>query len=238
MGFSNILHVAAKSSNSNTISTSSSFDTTGSDLLIVMTTVFNSAPALTDAYSNTWTSLTGQGCITSLIKAQLFYCNPPSNKVGANHTFTLTGSTVYPALCVLAVTGSAASPFDVENGASNITVGSTAQGGTVTPSVDNEIVISGYVCGTPSTTYSINQGFTISDQLAYTSGQADGCALAYLIQTTATAQNPTWTPVIDADKCVVNATFKSAVAASGQGPIIMGGAIAGQGVARGRLITR
>lgn len=200
----------------NTI-TSSPIDTTGADLIVIMSQLFNAVPAITDSYGNTWTPLTERVCAGSLIKGQLFYCHNPT--VGAGHTFTSTGTGVYPSLCILALSGAAAStPFDVQNGASDLGLGLDAQDGSVTPSEDNEVVISGLVCGSVNTTYSIDQGFTISDQVPWTTGACDGVALAYLIQTAAAAKNPTWTLGTDQNKAVVLATFKAA-AGGGGGPI-------------------
>jgi hypothetical protein len=85
--------------------------------------------------------------------------------------------------------------------------------GSVTPSAANELVVTaegqGAAGGSP---FTINLGFTITDQKAQVGGQADGGGLAYLIQTTATAVNPTWTGVSNGNMVVTIATFKAAAA--------------------------
>ncbi len=102
-------------------------------------------------------------------------------------------------------------PFDVENGAIQY-VGTTLQPGSVTPSENNELIVTG-LGFYPSGVLSVNSSFTISDQVNYVSSAAMGLGAAYLVQGTAGAVNPTWTDSTTATSlAAVIATFKAAAA--------------------------
>jgi hypothetical protein len=67
----------------------------------------------------------------------------------------------------------------------------TIQPGSITPSGSSLIITT---VGVESTgTGSINLGFTITDQIGYAAGNNIGGASAYLIQTSGSVINPTWT---------------------------------------------
>jgi hypothetical protein len=205
MAFGLFAHVAGSSAGGPGFTTSS-LDTTGANLIVVLVSDYlPSSTTLSDSRSNTWTPLTAKNG-SSQSRLQLYYCYAPTTD--AAHTFTVSNSGgSYPAISVLALSGAANSPFDVENGGSTGSA-SSLQPGSVTPSVDNEIVITG-LGGVTQGTMSINSGFTISDQFAY-NGSAFGSSLAYLVQTTATAENPTWSWNGGANEATaVIATFKS-----------------------------
>lgn len=201
--------------------TSSGLTTTGADLLVVVCgynpggTVGN----LTDSKGNTWTGLTAQTGI-SYEGARIFYAWNTGAKVGAGHTFTFGGTGSDPTICVSAWSGSqtASDPFDQQNGA-----GATATSlatGSITPSVANALVISGLGHDIVSGTISLTGGFTYTNtngtDLAYAIGANNlGSSLAYLIQTSAAAANPTWTcPGGNDGMSALIASFKPAAAAT------------------------
>jgi hypothetical protein len=165
--------------------TSSAIDTTGADLIVVATGYYNFGVGLTisDSNSNTWTPAT---VITSSpVNLQLWYCVNPT--VGAGHTFTLSGSSVYTGITVAAFSGPAApSPLDQQGGAA------AASPGPITPTAANELVIS-YAGTAGGAADGVDSGFTITDDIALVSMMSFGISAAYLIQTSATAENPTWT---------------------------------------------
>lgn len=181
-------------------------DTTGASLIVAAISGFGGSgfPTITDSKSNTWTGLTAQGFSGTLMK--MFYTVPSS--VGSGHTFT-PGTASFPAICVAAFSGVHATPFDQENGATGS--GGSVSTGSVTPSEDNELVITG-LGWYPAGAVSINGGFTISDQENYAAGVNIGAALAYLIQTSAAAANPAWSHAGFTDAAVAIATFKAAAA--------------------------
>lgn len=215
MAYSLISHVAANSPFSADTVTSSGVDTTGANLLVAMTSGYLGNPTLTDSYGNTWTALTavsnGSGA-----SVRLLYCANPS--VGSGHTFTAAKSGGYPAVAVQAWSGSAASPFDQENGA--VSSGTSSQAtGSVTPSEDNELLVTGATASTSGFNISsVDSGFTTTDIIQPGFGDSSatyGMALAYLVQTTAASKNPTWTYSGTHNPTAVVATFKAS-AATGQ----------------------
>lgn len=185
--------------------TSASIDTTGATLLVVVNADFNfgalSTP--TDSKSNTWTNRTTYG--TGGAKVRISYVENPT--VGSGHTFSCGGGS--NGIAVIALSGTkTSSAYDVENGADG------AQSGSVTPSEDNEILITGH-CNASPATYSVDLSFTIQEQRAYNAGDNTmGFGLAYLIQTSAAAKNPTWSGGTPGATNI--ATFKAAAAAAGQ----------------------
>jgi len=188
MAYSLIAHTASGTNSSGT--TSSGVDTTGADLIVVAAAYYNgsAAPTLTDSRGNTWTGLTevaaaGGSYLGSL---RFFYCQAPS--VGAGHTFTLSGASSYAALAVAAFSGSAASPADQQGGS-----GGTATPGSITPSEANELVLTAVTDSSPGgIATAVSGGFAVLDTLANSSGNHFGVGLAYLVQTSAAAANPTW----------------------------------------------
>lgn len=182
--------------------TSPGVDTTGATLLIATTScwVFTS---LTDSKGNTWTPLTLQS--GALPNVRIYYC--PTPVVGASHTFTL--SATYSTAQITAWSGSlATTPFDVEN--SGGAAAASVATGSVTPSVDNSLIVTAFGDNLGAAA-SINSSFTISDQEPWSNAVNFGGACAYLIQTTATAVNPTWTSVGANWSAATIATFKPSV---------------------------
>ncbi len=145
---------------------------------------------LTDSQSNTWTKLTTRTNGGAFNECALYYCANPTKS--ATHTFTYTLSSGAPSLSVLAFSGVAtSSPFDVENGAIFTATTSVATG-SITPSVNNEVVVTGLAPGTTSGSYTADSGMTNIGYIPTVGGQGYGTGIAYKIQTTAAAINPTW----------------------------------------------
>ena len=205
--------------------TSSSLDTTGADLLICVASWYyavNSTDTMSDSKGNTWTALTLSGTTTS--RCRIFYStNSPT--VGSGHTFTFSpggsgaGYAIYPSINVLAVSGAhATSPFDQQN--TNSGSGTSLSTGSVTPTENSELLIAGIVRGQANSA-SIDGGFTISSQVNYNGGMNMGGALAYLIQSTAAAANPSFSRISnDSLSRTVIATFKAASPGGGGGSIL------------------
>lgn len=212
MAYSLIAHDSAGGDTD--IATTAGVDTTGADLLVVVAASYSPRDAtITDSKGNTWTSLTRYGAAGN--RVQFFYCQ--GGTVGPSHTFTATGGVDgYYSIAVLALSGSVASPADGENGATDVSPGS------VTPSQDNDILITA-LCYYPSNTPTIGSGFTISDNVDYVAEHM-GIALAYKIQTSAGAENPTWSPSSSfGEKATAMVAFKAAAGGGGGG--VLAGAI-------------
>lgn len=193
--------------------TTSGVDTTGANFIAVAIGWFNSgqlttAPSVTDNKSNTFTSLTVRNTGSNL-GTVLYYCKSPT--VGSGHTFTLN-SVALSTICAASFSGvDTSSPFDLENGAGNASAASI-QPGSITPSANNEIVITS-VCSGLIDPFSINGGFSIAQQSGNGGNTFFPSGLAYLIQTSAAAANPTWTSTSGPDQMAAAiASFKAAAA--------------------------
>lgn len=201
---------SASSTNSNSVTTSG-IDTSGMSFLCVAVADYNGVAVgtLSDSKGNTWTALTTYtGTYSRMV---LYYVNSNTPTVGTGHTFTYTRTGSFPAICVISASGTAAAPFDVQNGASApFTSAGPLATGSVTPTYHNSLIISGNCNDSPAQTHSINSSFTITNQQLWGSGTNDGCAMAYKIQTTATAENPQWSWPSATGVSVAIAVFKEA----------------------------
>lgn len=211
MAFSLIANTSAGSSGGSSVTTSG-IDTTGANLIVLETSNYHTigtSITVSDSKGNTWSALNTYGPTNT--ESKLYYCLNPT--VGSAHTFTITsnGGSTYPSIAVSAWSGAhASSSFDQQNG-NNVAASSTLQVGSVTPTENDELIITGcafYAGGT----LSIDNGMTITNQTNYSAGNCMGVGLAYKIQTTAAAINPTWThSVTFTDGAASIATFKVGV---------------------------
>lgn len=190
-----ISHTAAASTDDVSVTTPG-IDTTGANLIVLATGEDDSSiPVASDSKANIWTKLTTYGGGTGFVpRVTLWYCFNPN--VGPGHTFSNNaGPASYPAISVAAFSGAGTAPFDLQNGFTSSNTGvNTIQPGSITPASAGELVMTGFSFGTtPSgTTPLIDGGFAVTDW-ADDSAHSYGVALAYLIQSTPVAANPTWT---------------------------------------------
>lgn len=206
-------HVGAQAATGGNTFTSGPMDSSGTTLLVAAVSHITSvSPTLSDSKSNTWALIRSQVFGTSGFQLDLYYVKNPT--VGTGHTFTLTGSAFFGSVAALACSGTdTTANVDQQNGTDGAQgqTYSTFQPGSVTPSVNNEVVVTGLAS---DTTYTIDGGYTITDQFPVAGGAAYGVAIAYLVQTTATATNPTWTISTASATTASIATFKAAAAGS------------------------
>lgn len=186
--------------------TTSAIDTTGATLLVVgIAKDSGGTISLSDSKGNSWTALTAttQGSTRCI----LYYAANPT--VGGSHTFSNTGAFNYSSICVAAFSGVATTtPFDQENGAGASST--TLATGSVTPTEDNELVITHLAFSGSGLPTSIDGGFTETNDVEFGGGNNYGSTMAYLIQTTAAAANPTWTRTNSNPMATRIATFKAA----------------------------
>lgn len=199
-----LINHAAAGGTANTVTTGA-IDTTGANLIVIGVTFDTTAArTISDNKGNTWTPLTNT--TSSSAGAQLYYAINPT--VGSGHTFSNTGSSNFSSIFVEAFSGVATGGFDQQNGSTNSAT--TIQPGSVTPGQDNEVVVTFLGFNSAGTPVSINGGFTQSDTaINFSSGAHYGAGMAYLIQTTATAANPTWTRTNTQTNSTRIATFKA-----------------------------
>jgi hypothetical protein len=206
-GIEHIATTTAGSSGGNGVTTTA-IDTTGADLIVVSGAFFGT-PTLSDSESNTWTALTVQNGSAGE-QSRLYYCANPTTD--AAHTFTLTGASTFPTIGVVAVSGAASSPFDQENGFSVGTNGTSIQPGSITPSEDGCLVVTG-VTTAGGASHTINGTYTASvvDNLA---SNHYGHGIGWHIQSTAAATNPTWSWTNSVGRTSAIASFKPDTGAS------------------------
>jgi hypothetical protein len=171
--------------------TSSAINMTGANVLAACVNASSGAtPTLSDSSSNTWVSALKDNGGTSTIA---YYA--ANATVSGSMTFTLSGGGSYASMEVAGFSALSSNPYDPAGaqGAYNAGV-NTVQPGSLTTSVNGELVITctGTSGGSSMFPVSINSSFTISDQVAYSSGNYYGGAMAYFVQPAAGAINPTW----------------------------------------------
>lgn len=203
-----IAFVNAWTENSTTFNgfTSGSRDTSGITFLVAVLAEANAQGSISDSKSNTWTELTTYS--GSARTCSIWYVTNPT--VGTGHTITISGTGNSPCVSWGGFTGVAtSSPFDVENG-NGAVFATTVQPGTVTPSAANSLVLTGVCTSIQAAGVSVDSPFTLATQGPTTGFGSETSAMAYEIQTTATARNPTWTRTNSADLASPIAVFKVA----------------------------
>lgn len=203
MAFSYLTSVSAGSTNSNNV-TSGAIDTSGAKIIVVGVSrgTLGTVGAPTDNQGNTYTLAVNTNVAAR--NSLLFYCiNPTTN---ASHTFSYSDTSSFPAIYAAAFSGEADS-LDATN--SNTTSGSTIQPGSVSPAGDNELFVTVVAENSGSVlTVSIDSSFTIVQELCSTvSADYRGGAIAYKIQTTGSAENPTWSGFSGAATAATIANF-------------------------------
>lgn len=206
-------------------------DTTNADLIVIFASQYSGVGPFTptDSKSNAWTALPMGNCsIFGQQEFDIFYTSSAIS--GTSHAFTFGGSTGFVNIAVQAWKNSIPNPFDQQSTAV-INSGGTLATGSVTPSLANELVVTGDGTLAASQAPTVDSGFTVTDSTGGVGGTSFGVGAAYIIQTAATAVNPTWTnnsqPI-----CVGIATFEgvSTSAAAKSVMSISGGKVSLQGV--------
>lgn len=207
-------HKAAGAASMGGTATTAALNCTGANAMKVVSSDFNtggwdaSMDTITDSLGNVYSHGTPQTFPGTTSTVVVWYKDNAT--VSGSMTVSGTGSfnSIFVA-CFSVVKTTAA--LDQQSGA--VASSSTIQPGSATPSENNELIIAGLSSG--QTSYSINGGFTITDQLPLVGGNHMGGALAYLIQTSAAAANPTWTINTADQAATVLATFKSVAGGGG-----------------------
>lgn len=193
--------------------TTAGVDTSGADLAVIGIGQSNatnnplSSVIFSDSNSNSWSSLTKKEGVSGIpfrSGSQLAYVLAPV--VGAAHTFSADLGTQGGQAAAAAFSGVGSFGAESAGGASS-GAGTTCQPGSLTPSEDNCLLITavGYykASGDPNS-ISIDSGFTILQSGLANSSFA--VAIAYKIQTSAGAENPTWTHGTNLAGALVSAT--------------------------------
>jgi hypothetical protein len=213
-----VAHTATGSSGGggNDVVTSAAINTTGANLCIASVAEYTGGSGFglpTDSGSaGAWTGLTTR--TYGIYRVRLFY---KAITTSSSHTFGTSGAIgSFPSLAVACFSGVDSSPFDVEAAGGGVgTGGQSVQPGSVTPTVNDELVIStlNFSSANAAPPPAVSVG-TITDQVDYSQGITQGVVLSYQIQTTAAATNPTYSWVAPGWAVATSATFKSATASS------------------------
>lgn len=172
--------------------------------------------SVADNQGNTWTELTEVLSGGSNEKMRAWYSIITTTNASHSVTFTNGSGNHYYACVAAFFSGTKASAvLDQQATSANQAQATTHAAPSVTPSEDNELVIS--LLGTDGpggmTADSITGGFTIYQY--QTTSSSTACGLAYLIQTTAAAAAPTWTMSSASSEGGLNSTtYKAAAAAT------------------------
>lgn len=188
----------------------SAIDTTGADLLIAAGVQVGGG-VMSDSKSNTWTEIGPSATSAGGQIISLFYVLNPT--VGSGHTFDFGGTGAYPTLCVQAWSGSAGGLKDQSNSSASGGLVSSIQPGSITPTQNNELVVTASGWDQAGNTATDPTGYTRTDYIAGVGGVNYADQFEYQIQTTATATNPTWNYSGPNNAAVIIASFKQGTAA-------------------------
>ncbi len=207
--------VSAGSSN-NTSVTTGNINTTGAKLLVAHCATYGGVGTITDSKSNSpWIPLTANE--TSSFYSQWSYIEAPI--VGSGHNFTCTAGG--PTIHVFAFTVDTGTlVYDSREAGQVSGAGNTIQAsGALTPSTATSVSVSGIMLWDHVTSLSVDGSFAPSGGDAVTpSANNLGGGAAYLIQTSASAINPTWTVGGAFDILAMrNAIFKAIAGGGGGG---------------------
>lgn len=212
MAYSLIAHAA--SGGDGNVATTGTFDSTGANHLLVGVALFNGAGHasigdISDSKGNSWSLRTLYATAGGIEIA--LYQGLQTMTVGTGHTVTFTRSGSFPSIAASAWSGAALSVvLDAQTG-NNGGSASTIQPGSLSPSQDNDLLFTAVAAGGTTIT-SIDSGFSILDNV--NAANSEPLAVAYKIQTTAGAENPTWTLAGTGD-VTANQSAWFAAAASG-----------------------
>lgn len=162
--------------------TTTGINTTGATAIILFHGGYDTSGTVSDSKGNTWTALT-EGVNSH--KGRIYYNLSPN--VGTGHTFS--SSQTYGAIFALVFTGETLT-YSSESGSTGS--GTSASPGSISPASAGNVLITGNAFGATYSGLSINSGFTITNSVAYAAGTVYGGSAAYLIQTSSSSQNPTW----------------------------------------------
>ncbi len=216
---------AKASAASTSTATTASADTTGANLAVVVACGYASSSCtngaggmpMSDSKTNTWQRATpSPGYSAGNGNICIFYSELTS--VGSGHTFSLQAGLggSYPTVFAGWYSGAASSSSKDQHNGAGSSSGTTLQPGSVTPSTNGQLVVTGICDGASVHTRSVDtMDVTPWKDNANNNSFSTG-AWSYQIQTTATAVNPTWTVGgSGVGRAAAIATFKAPGAAAG-----------------------
>jgi hypothetical protein len=191
MAWAELITTSKKSTNGTSVTTDA-IDTTGAELIVVcyhghLTVTITDSASNTNWYESQRRPNTGgYGLIMKFI---------PNPTTSASHTFTASGGSTFPTLAILAFTGAFGGAELVTT--NHATPSQTVAPGSITPGTNDALLVTMYGDSATTGTRSINASFSL-DETQTGDANAATIAAAHLIQTSATAANPTWTTTASA----------------------------------------
>lgn len=174
--------------------TTDAMSTTGADFLVLIgTSIASLSATFSDSSSgtNTFSTRTKYSTGTSS-SIQIAYCQAPGFTSGS-HTFTFgAGASSFPSLIVYAFSGSVATPYDSAENGGSYTINTSTTAGSVTPSQDNDLIVTGVSFDIAGHSGEACSGFSTPVVSTFSASNHYGVAAAWLLQTTAGASNPSW----------------------------------------------
>lgn len=173
-------------------------------------------PTLSDSNGNTYVEIVGENARSP--HSYLAYSSAATGTfvVGASHVVTGTCSgSMYATIDAAAFSGVAAvGTLDQHTGRDGgASAASPQQPGSITPAAAGALVVASLAYGSLGS-LAIDSGFTILDQTNEVDGVNWGNALAYLVQGSAAAINPSWTFTSTPAMELTIASFKAAAGAA------------------------
>ncbi len=146
-------------------------------------------PVLTDNFANTW--IPNTPLFTQNPNLRVYYAE--NFLGGAGHTFTTSASGSFVASCVNTFSNaSQTAPFDKQSAGGSNPFSTTIQPGSTTPTLDGSVLIVAVGYNSNAVT-GVDTGFTRSGTKAPGGGSNYGLDIAYKIQGSKAAENPTYT---------------------------------------------
>jgi hypothetical protein len=216
MAYANVVH--ALSGTDFNGSTTPTRDSTGADLCVYGTADYAAfgAGTITDNKNTITSHLTVR--TSTIMRSRQAYTKSPT--VGSGHTASCNGA--YGTIAFAAFSGAhLTAPLDQQNGGT--TTGATSLStGSITPSEDNCLIIAHLALDVFTGTITVDSGFTILDQIAYSPGFYFAGAFAYKIQTSAAAVAATfsWSGSVDAAASITS--YKAAAAGGAAADAVAG----------------
>lgn len=169
-------------------------NSTGATLIVFHVSRNTESCAISDNKGNTFTLI--QSVTSGTMVSEIYYCIPPAANTGVNHYFIYQACVppgAMPSIDVMVLSATnISSPIDQQNSAA-ISSALSGQPGSITPTANNEIVITAVNANTSTAAPIISAGYTVSSSINFTAGRHVASGMAYSLQTLAAATNPTWT---------------------------------------------
>lgn len=172
--------------------TTAAIDTTGANLIVMSVHSYNTV-TVSDSKGNLWFPLPEVNRGSSNVAHRWFYAKNPI--VGSGHTFSVSGSSIYPVLIVHAFSGSTNYPFEaVVQNTTDLGYQVSFPAGTVpiTPLNDESLVMTALSLN-GSTDPQLTTGYWAKTILEDISGVCINGAMGWQIQTTKATVDPAWT---------------------------------------------